>query len=127
MSVLLDTSVWIRHFKQSNQRVVELLESGLVVSHEFVVADLACGSLNSRSETIGYLNELVSLPTVFTREVLLLIETKQLYSRGIRLIDAHLLASTLITPGTYLWTADKRLQNIASELGIMHSAVKSCL
>lgn len=125
MSVLLDTSVWIRHFRRSNPSVVELLESELVVSHEFVVAELACGSLKSRSETIGYLNELVALPTVFPREVLLLIETKQLYSRGIGLIDVHLLASTLITPGTYLWTADKRLQKIASELGISYSANKS--
>lgn len=121
MSVLLDTSVWIRHFKQSNQRVVQLLESELVVSHEFVIAELACGSLKSREETLGYLNELVALPTVFTREVILLIESKVLYSRGIGLIDAHLLASTLITPDTQLWTADKRLQIIASELGVAYS------
>jgi predicted nucleic acid-binding protein len=121
VSVLLDTSVWIRHFKQSNQRVVQLLESELVVSHEFVIAELACGSLKSREETLGYLNELVALPTVFTREVILLIESKVLYSRGIGLIDAHLLASTLITPDTQLWTADKRLQIIASELGVAYS------
>jgi predicted nucleic acid-binding protein len=121
VSVLLDTSVWIRHFRRSNPRVVQLLESELVVSHEFVVAELACGSLKSREETLGYLNELVALPTVFTREVILLLESKVLYSRGIGLIDAHLLASTLITPDTQLWTADKRLQKIASELGIAYS------
>lgn len=121
MSVLLDTTVWIRHFKQSNPRVVQLLESELVVSHEFVVAELACGSLKSREEILGYLKELVALQTVFTREVLLLIESKVLYSRGIGLIDAHLLASTLITPDTQLWTADKRLQKIAGELGIAYS------
>ena len=101
--------------------MVKLLESELVVSHEFVVGELACGSLKSREETLGYLNELVALPTVFTREVLLLIETKQLYSRGIGLIDAHLLASTLISPDTRLWTADKRLQEIAGEFGIAYS------
>lgn len=122
MSVLLDTSIWIRHFRLSNPSVVGLLESELVVSHEFVVAELACGSLKNREETLGYLHELTALPTVFTREVLLLIETKALYSRGIGLIDAHLLASTLITPGASLWTADKRLQEIAGELGIAYSA-----
>ena len=121
MSVLLDTSVWIAHFKQSNAAVVQLLESELVVSHEFVVAELACGSLKSRNETLGYLNELVALPTVFTREVILLIESKVLYSRGIGLIDAHLLASTLITPDAQLWTADKRLQKIVGESGIAYS------
>ena len=121
MSVLLDSSVWATHFKQSNPGVVQLLESELGVSHEFVVAELACGSLKSREETLGYLNELVALQTVFTREVILLIESKVLYSRGIGLIDAHLLASTLITPDTQLWTADKRLQKIAGELEIAYS------
>lgn len=120
MSVLLDTSIWIRHFKTSNLRVVQLLESESVVSHEFVVAEMACGSLKSREETLGYLKELITLPTVSTQEVLLLIETKKLYSRGIGLIDAQLLASTLIVPDTQLWTADKRLENIAHELGIAY-------
>ena len=118
MNVLLDTSIWINHFKTSNPQVVQLLESELVVTHEFVVAEIACGSLKSREETIGYLKELNSLPTVFTQEVLLLIESRKLYSRGIGLIDAHLLASTLIVPDTQLWTDDKRLQNIATELDI---------
>lgn len=120
MSVLLDTSIWIRHFRTSNLRVVQLLESESVVSHEFVVAEIACGSLKSREETIGYLKELIALPMVSTREVLQFIETKKLYSRGIGLIDAHLLASTLIVPDTQLWTADKRLENIARELGIVY-------
>ncbi len=120
MNVLLDTSVWIRHFKTSNLRVVQLLESESVVSHEFVVAEMACGSLKAREETLGYLKALIALPTVSTQEVLLLIETKKLYSRGIGFIDAHLLASTLIMADTQIWTADKRLENIAQELGIAY-------
>ena len=120
MSVLLDTSVWIRHFKTSNLRVVQLLESESVVSHEFVVAEIACGSLKSREETLGYLKELIALPAVSTQEVMLLIESKRLYSRGIGLVDAHLLASTLIVPDTQIWTADKRLESIARELGIAY-------
>jgi hypothetical protein len=81
-------------------------------------------SLKAREEKLGYLKELVTLPTVFTREVMILIESKVLYSRGIGLINAQLLASTLITPDTHLWTADNRLQKIASELGIAYSASK---
>ena len=76
MSVLLDTSVWIRHFKTSNLRVVQLLESELVVSHEFVVGEMACGSLKSREETLGYLKELIALPTVSTQEAMLLVESR---------------------------------------------------
>jgi len=120
VSVLLDTSVWIRHFKTSNLRVVQLLESESVVSHEFVVAEIACVSLKSREETLGYLKELIALPAVSTQEVMLLIESKRLYSRGIGLVDAHLLASTLIVPDTQIWTADKRLESIAREMGIAY-------
>lgn len=104
----------------TNLRVVQLLESESVVSHEFVVAEIACDSLKSRSETLGYLKELNSLPPVSTQEALQFIETKKLSSRGIGLIDAHLLASTLIMPDTQLWTADKQPESIAGELGIAY-------
>jgi len=120
VNVLLDTSIWIRHFRESNPEVVRLLESELVVSHEFVVGELACGSLKSRKEIIGYMKELVTLPTLSVDEVLTLVETRSLYSSGIGLIDAQLLASTLVTPDTQLWTADNRLQKIALGLGISY-------
>ena len=68
------------------------------------------------------LNKLVALPTVVTHEVLSLIESKVLYSRGVGSIDAHFLASTLITPDTQSWTADKRLQIAAGELEIAYSS-----
>ena len=51
-------------------------------------------------------------------EVRRMIETHALYSRGIGLTDAHLLASVLITPGTQLWTLDKRLIGVARDLGV---------
>jgi len=47
-----------------------------------------------------------------------MIEAHTLYSRGIGLIDAHLIASCLIDPPTLLWTKDKRLSEIAEALGI---------
>lgn len=120
MNVLLDTSVWIRHFKESSDEVVRLLNDELVVSHEYVVAELACGSLKSREDTIGYLNALVTLPAVSINEAMILIETRALFSRGIGLVDVQLLASTLISPDTQLWTRDNRLHDIATELGIAY-------
>jgi len=36
---------------------------------------------------------------------------------GYGLIDLHLLASVLITPGTKLWTLDKRLARLAERFG----------
>lgn len=122
MNVLLDTSVWIRHFRESSDEVVRLLNDELVVSHEYVVAELACGSLKSREDTIGYLNALVTLPTVSINEAMIFIETRALYSRGIGLIDVQLLASTLISPDTQLWTWDNHLHDVAAELGIAYTS-----
>ena len=121
MNVLLDTSVWIRHFRESSDEVVRLLNDELVVSHEYVVAELACGSLKSREETISYLNALVTLPTVSITEAMILIETRALSSRGIGLVDVQLLASTLISPDTQLWTRDNHLHDVATELGIAYT------
>ncbi len=124
MTVLLDTSVWIQHFRESSDEVVRLLNDELVVSHEYVVAELACGSLKSREDTIGYLNALATLPSVSISEAMILIETQALFSRGIGLVDVQLLASTLISPDTKLWTWDNRLHDIAAELGIAYAQPK---
>ena len=121
MNVLFDTSVWIQHFRESNNEVVRLLNDELVVSHEYVVAELACGSPKSREDTIGYLKALVTLPTVPITEAMILIESRALFSRGIGLVDVQLLASTLITPDTQLWTRDNRLHDVAAELGIAYT------
>ncbi len=120
MNVLIDTSVWIRYFKSPNSDLVRLLERELVVSHDFVVGEPACGSLKARKVTIGYLQTLISLPVLSVAEIMVLIGSKNLSSRGIGLIDAQLLPSTLTTPETVLWTADKRLGQIAGELGISY-------
>jgi len=47
-----------------------------------------------------------------------MIELHSLYSRGIGLIDAHLLASCLITQAAQLWTRDNKLRSRARHLGV---------
>ncbi len=86
--------------------------------HPLVVAELALGSLQDRSGTLAQLDSLPKLSVVSLPDVTHMIEIRALYSRGIGLTDAHLLASCLVTPGTLLWTSDVRLANIAQELGI---------
>jgi len=74
------TSVWIQHFKESSDEVARLLNDELVVMHEYVVAELTCGSLKSREDTIGYIDALVARPTVSINEAMILIETRALFS-----------------------------------------------
>ena len=52
--------------------------------------------------------------------MLALIKRQHLSGRGIGLIDLHLLASTLLTPETRLWTLDRRLARLAHEFAVAY-------
>ncbi|MEO2048778.1 MAG: type II toxin-antitoxin system VapC family toxin [Pirellulales bacterium] len=115
--ILVDSSVWIDHFRSSNGRLVALLESEQVLMHPFVLGEVACGNLQSREEILKLMHALPSVCQAENDEVRILIERHQLHGRGVGLIDVHLLASCLIDHCT-LWTNDKRLKTIAAELHI---------
>ena len=53
------------------------------------------------------------------QEVLTLIDIHQLMGRGIGYVDAHLIASALLSH-SLLWTGDKRLRTVAMDLGLAH-------
>jgi predicted nucleic acid-binding protein len=116
--ILADTSVWIDHLRQSDDQLVHLLQSNLVVIHPIIIGEIALGSLKDRSPV---LSSLADLPEVVVAEhgaVLALIEQKALMGTGIGFADAHLLASVLLTAGAKIWTRDKRLSAQAMQLGI---------
>jgi predicted nucleic acid-binding protein len=41
MIVLADTSVWIDHFRSNNSRLGSLLSDGRILTHPFVLGELA--------------------------------------------------------------------------------------
>ena len=94
------------------------LDQRKIVMHPFIVAELALGSLRDRVKTLLFLDMLPSVRVAQLSEVRQMIEARSLYSLGIGLIDAHMLASIFLNPGTQLWTKDKRLRNVAEALGI---------
>lgn len=113
--VLVDTSVWIEHLRQGNQRLTDLLTEGRVACHPFVVGEVACGSLRNRAEVLRLLAALPEAPMATHEEVLWLLESERLYSRGLGWVDVHLLASSRLMPCA-LWTLDKTLAAVAEEL-----------
>jgi len=115
--VLVDTSVWIAHFRQREPVLVDLLCDGLVLAHPFVNGELACGSLSERASILADLAALPAATRASDAEVMHLVESRKLWGRGLGWVDAHLLASALISH-CRLWTVDKRLGAAASELGI---------
>lgn len=93
-----------------------LLDKAQVLSHPFVIGEIACGSLRRRAEVIALLRELPRAHCASDDEVLFFIEQHRLMGRGIGYIDAHLLASVSLTQAAFLWTRDKRLAGVAQRL-----------
>lgn len=115
--VLADTSVWIAHFRQGQPALAGLLSDGLVLMHPFVVGELALGNLKKRASVLSDLATLSVATRASDAEVMSLIENRRLWGRGLGWMDAHLIASALLSR-CRLWTLDRRLATTASELGL---------
>ena len=119
--VVIDTSVWVDHFRQRNGALADLLIADLALMHPMVLAELACGTPPApRARTLLDLERLGQTQLASLRDVRDFIERERLYGLGCGLVDMALLASTLLTPGAELWTLDKRLRTLSERFGVMH-------
>jgi predicted nucleic acid-binding protein len=116
--ILADTSIWIDHLRGRKTEMQKLLSVGQIVMHPFIVAEIALGSLKHRHKTFALMESLWQVRLAELSEVRKMIEGHRLYSKGLGLTDAHLIASCLLTPGTQLWTRDSALDKAAKSLGI---------
>jgi predicted nucleic acid-binding protein len=116
--ILADTGIWIEYFRGRHSKMPELLADGQIAMHPFVLAEIALGSPRDRRKTLAEMGALWEVKVARLTEIQRMIESHALYSRGIGLIDAHLIASCLITQGTQLWTQDISLQKVARSLDI---------
>ncbi|HOO71585.1 MAG TPA: PIN domain-containing protein [Spirochaetota bacterium] len=115
--VLVDTSVWIEHFRNGLPRLESLLSNVSVATHPYVIGELACGNMGNRKEILSLLQSLDSMPVITLEECLSFIEMKKLHGRGIGFVDVNLLASALLS-GVMLWTRDRNLHALALEMGL---------
>lgn len=116
--ILVDTSVWINHLRTTDDRLTALLDPGQILGHPFVTGEIALGDLRHRVLELRMLRRLPQAAVASDQEVLNLIERRALFGRGIGYVDAHLLAAVRLTSEARLWTADRRLQSVAAELGL---------
>jgi predicted nucleic acid-binding protein len=119
--VLVDTSVWIDHFRRRNARLVEQLEAAQVWTHPFVIGEIACGNLGRRSQILGLLAALPQAPLVSHDEVLSFLDRQRLQGKGLGWMDMHLLASARLAQIPF-WTHDKNLAAVAGHLDLEPSA-----
>ena len=115
--MLVDTSVWITHFRRPNMDLEHLLDECRVVMHPFVIGELACGSLGRRHEVLRLIEALPAAPVATHDEVMSFVERQRLHGTGLGWIDVHLLASARLMRQP-LWSADRRLREAAVRLGL---------
>lgn len=116
--ILVDTSVWIEHFRTGLDGLTALLTAGRVLAHPFVLGELALGNLRQQEVILGALGDLPQAVVATDAEVLGFIRTQALQGRGVGYVDCHLLASVQLTPGARLWTSDRELERVADDLGV---------
>ena len=116
--ILVDTSVWIEHFRRGEPALVAELTAGRVIVHPFVLGELAMGGLDPRGDILRDLARLPAAVVARHEEVMALVEAEPLYGLGIGYVDAHLLASARLTADARLWTRDRRLAEVAGRMGL---------
>ncbi len=117
--VLVDTSVWVSHLRETHAGLADLLDDGKVACHPFIVGELACGNLKNRSMILTLLEALPMARLVEHEEALAFIDAHDLMGKGLGYLDVHLLASAVLT-GLSLWTFDKKLDGVADMLRCKH-------
>lgn len=116
--ILIDTSIWADHFRRGDSVLALMLAEGRVLTHAFVIGELALGNLPKRDSTIAALRDLPHLPTLSIDTFLGALRTEGLVAAGIGFVDAHLLLSVRREPGIRLWSRDKRLAGQAEASGV---------
>lgn len=116
--VLVDSCIWVDHLNKGDEMLAALLDQDRVAIHAFVIGEIALGSLTDREEVVADLYRLPAVAHLDDPTVVRAVADQRLHGTGIGYVDAHLVASTLITSGLTMWTRDKKLRAVAERLGI---------
>ncbi|WHO39564.1 type II toxin-antitoxin system VapC family toxin [Sphingobium sp. AP49] len=116
--ILADSSIWIDHLRDTDRDMAAMLNAGRILTHPFIIGEIALGSMRNRRTILHMLRRLPEVVQARNAEVDMLIEQIPLFNLGIGYIDAHLLVSARLTPGSSIWTRDRRLLQAAALLGV---------
>jgi predicted nucleic acid-binding protein len=110
--------MWVEHLRTHHRGLEKRLEDGQVLTHPFVIGELALGHLDPREIILSALADLPRARSATDDEVLHLIDRQALAGLGIGYVDVHLLAAVRLTAGATLWTRDKRLYQVDTRMGV---------
>ena len=115
--ILVDTSVWVDHLRSGNPTLATLLHGEQVLTHPCIIGELACGAIRNRGTVLEHLARLPRAVMADDDEVLALVGSRRLFGRGIGWVDAHLLASAVLSR-VRLMTLDRRLARLGEVVGV---------
>lgn len=116
--ILVDTSIWIDHLHAAEPELVALLTDDEVGCHPYVIEELGLGLMEQRQVVLELLESLRQFPVLDHSEVMTLIDSRQLWGRGLSAVDCHLLGAVALVDGARIWTRDKRLVAACRDMGI---------
>jgi predicted nucleic acid-binding protein len=119
--IIVDTGIWVDHIKSTDRHLAVLGEQLTALVHPYVLGELALGSLPNRQQFLKRMMGMPQPPVARHAHVVKLIEAETLFSTGIGYVDAHLLASTRLLPGSLIWTRDHRLFRQAEKFGVAYT------
>jgi hypothetical protein len=114
--ILVDTSVWIDHFRTRSATLAGLLGRQEVMTHAAIIGELACGKLHRRAQTLGDLQRLPRARDAEFRECLVFLDRRELAGQGLGWNDVQILAAAVLE-NVLLWSKDRRLRAAAEKLG----------
>lgn len=129
MAIILDSSVWFEYFKRNDPYFKEVQSHLNVLSIKIIdpiIGEILQGALNKNEinfirEHIQYVPK-IEISDLFEKAGTYSFENK-LISKGIGLIDACLIYSTIET-NSLLWTLDKKIVNFLDEKYLYAQASK---
>jgi hypothetical protein len=119
MNDLVNTTVWVAHFRQAKTDLATLFVSNQALGHPLVLAEIVCETPPSPSEqTLGDLTSSGQAHAASFTEITTFIESEKLNWFGCGFVAIALLASACITPNPKLWTHDIKLMQLTKRLNV---------
>jgi hypothetical protein len=116
--IVVDTSIWVDHFRRRDPELMALIGSGEVVLHPYVLGELLLGGFPTKGEAAEQMQILLNPPVASASEAAAFIAWAKLAGTGVGYVDAHLLISAKLMSTGRVLTRDKRLQRQAKRLGL---------
>lgn len=120
-TILADTNIWCKYFRYGNSTLTKIIEHDFLAMHPLVIGELAVGNLKDREQTIHDLGSFQQVKPATDEETHFLLREHGLWGKGIQWNDLLILASVIASPGTLLWTNDKRLAEIAQRFSVSYT------